>query len=192
MTIQRHFFNGGLLTTGILLSVAIVATTTASARDTQDDSSDSIETIVAGSVAEKVPEEIEEITVYGDKPLHALRREVYGAEENFFDVFNSLNDEDEFDVRCFYEIPSFTHIRRHVCRARFVIDATSADARMWRTEGPRIPTVPAATVIMQKENQMREIMEKLVFDHPELLQALNKYTETRQTLESEKDRRQEE
>jgi hypothetical protein len=39
---------------------------------------------------------------------------------------------------------------------------------------------------------MREIMEKLVFDHPELLQALNKYTETRQTLESEKDRRQEE
>jgi hypothetical protein len=61
--------------------------------------------------------------VYGDKPLFALRREVYRTEAHFRDVFSEINTDDEFDVRCFYEVPSFTHIRRHVCGAQFVIDA---------------------------------------------------------------------
>ena len=144
---------------------------------------------LAQEVAQAPIETMEEIIVYGDKSLHTLRQEVFRAEENFFAVFNTLNEDDEYDIRCFYEVPSFTHIRRHVCRAYFVSDATSAAAETWRTEGPRRPIVPAAAVIQTKKKRLREIMETLVAERPELLQALSEYTDAKQILESEKKRR---
>ncbi len=117
-----------------------------------------------------------------------MRREVYKAEENFFDLFSSLNQDDEYDVRCYYEVPSFTHIRRHVCRAKFVIDATSAES------APALGNVgafsrPAVYEIRRKKKIMRELMEALVAERPELLQALNDYTDKKQNLEAEKERR---
>jgi len=134
-------------------------------------------------------ESMEEITVYGDKPLHTLRREVYTAEENFFDVFSSINQDDEYDVRCYYEVPSFTHIRRHVCRAKFVIDATSAESAPAFSEGVGAFSRPAAYEIRRKKEKMRELMEALVAKSPEMAQALTEYTNTKQILESEKKRR---
>jgi hypothetical protein len=134
-------------------------------------------------------ESIEEITVYGDKPMPTLRREVYKAEGNFFDLFSSLNDHDEFDVRCYYEVPSFTHIRRHVCRANFVIEATSAASAPAFFETPGAFARPAVYTIRRKKERMRELMEAMVAEHPELAQALTQYADTKQVLESEKTRR---
>jgi len=144
--------------------------------------------IVSETVEQETPETIEEIVVYGDKPLHALRREVYRVEESFFELYSSLNQDDDFDVRCYYEVPSFTHIRRHVCRAKFVVDATSAEAG--RLLGKAVgPAVPAEVAIEAKKERFREVIETLVAEHPELLQALGEYTNARQVLESEKERR---
>lgn len=150
-----------------------------------------VEQIVSETVEAEPSESMEEIIVYGDKPLRALRRGVYRAEENFFDVFSSLNQDDEYDVRCYYENPSFTHIRRHVCRANFVVDATSAEsARFLGKVGG--PALPAELVIRTKRERLRELVEALVAERPELLQALSEYTDARQILESEKKRRTEE
>lgn len=136
-------------------------------------------------VAETPPESIEEIVVYGEKSLSNLRHEVYRTEENFFAAFNALNEEEEYDVHCFYEIPSFTHIRRHVCRANFVKDATANEYAGWRRGQP---ATPAKTVIMQKKRRLGEKMELLAAEHPKLLEALNKYTNAKQVLQSEKDK----
>jgi hypothetical protein len=134
--------------------------------------------------AEETPTEpIEEIVVYGEKLLGNLRHEVYRTEENFFAAFNSLNEEEEYDVHCFYEVPSFTHIRRHVCRANFVKDATADEYAGWRRGQP---AVPSKTVIMQKKKRLGIKMELLAAENPELLEALNKYTNAKQVLESEK------
>jgi len=140
-------------------------------------------------VDQESSETIEEITVYGDRSMSALRRQVYKAEANFFDVFSSLNQDDEYDVRCYYEVPSFTHIRHHVCRANFIIDATSAEAEIWRTEGPRRPISPASHKIQAKKKRLGELMETLIAERPELFQALNTYTEAKEILESERKRR---
>jgi hypothetical protein len=150
---------------------------------------ENINEIISETVEHELPEEVEEIIVYGNKPLHALRREVYRAEQNFFDVFNSLNEDDEYDVRCFYEIPSFTHIRRHVCRARFVSDATSAESAPWFSEQVGAINRPASIVIQRKKKRLREIIEALVAEHPELLQALSEYSDKKQILETEKEKR---
>ena len=141
---------------------------------------------LAQEVEQAPIETIEEIVVYGDKSLHTLRQAVFRAEENFFAVFSSLNEDDDYDIRCFYEVPSFTHIRRHVCRAYFVSEATSNAAETWRTEGPRHPIVPAAAIIQTKKKRLRQIMEALVAERPELLQALSEYTNAKQILESAK------
>lgn len=45
----------------------------------------------------------EEIVVFGQKSQSKLRREVYDAEEDFYALFNKLNDDADYDVRCFYE-----------------------------------------------------------------------------------------
>ena len=136
-------------------------------------------------------ESIEEIVVYGDKPLGTLRREVYKAEENFFDLFNSLNQDFEYDVNCYYEVPTGTHIRRHVCKANFVVDATSVQYVELRTRGPRYPTLPPELVIAKKKKILRQKMEAFVAEHPELLQALAEYTSTKATLKSERAARRE-
>ena len=136
--------------------------------------------------AEETPAEpIEEIVVYGEKSLGNLRHEVYRTEENFFATFNSLNKEEEYDVHCFYEIPSFTHIRRHVCRANFVKDATANEYAGWRRGQP---AVPARTVIMQKKRRLGIKLELMAVEHPALLEALNKYTDAKQVLKSEKEK----
>jgi hypothetical protein len=108
---------------------------------------------------------------------------VYKSEENFFAAFNTLNEEEEFDVHCFFEVPSFTHIRRYVCRANFVKDASAAEYAGWRRGQP---TVPSLTVILQKKRLLGAKMELLAAEHPELLEALNEYTDAKQVLDFEK------
>ena len=144
--------------------------------------------IVSQTAPSETSEPIEEITVYGDKPIHALRREVYRAEENFFDVFSSINEDDDYDVRCFYEVPSFTHIRRHVCRAKFVIDATSRESAAFLGQVGAM-SQPATFEIERKKERLRELMETMIAEHPELLQALIEYTDRKQILEAQKERK---
>jgi hypothetical protein len=170
----------------LLLDVPIGMSRVACAEEFEQKPEETIDEIISETVEQESSESIEEITVYGDKSLHDLRLEVYKAEENFFEVFNSVNEDDEFDVRCFYEVPSFTHIRRHVCRANFVTNATSGGAIVFMGADPQYPVVPAGTTIMQKKRRMQEIMESLVAERPELLQALSEYTDKKQTFESEK------
>lgn len=191
MSLQRdcrvsRFFTPGIVL--LLLHSTIDMGQIASADEFEQKSPETIDEIISETVEQESSESIEEIIVYGDKPLSALRREVYRVEENFFDLFSSLNEDDDYDVRCFYEVPSFTHIRRHVCRAKFVVDATSAES------APALGKVgsfsrPAVYEIRRKRERMREIMEALVAERPELLQALNKYADAKQILESEKERR---
>lgn len=173
MSVQRNLWTSWVFTAGVLMVGAFPSVSLCQPASDQG--------------VEEIPTKpIEEIVVYGEKSLPNLRREVYRKEENFFAVFSSLNDDDEYDISCFYEVPSFTHIRRHVCRANFVINATSAQAAIWRTEGPRYPVIPAQTVIMQKKRRLGVKMEKLAAEHPELLEALNEYTNAKQILQSEK------
>ena len=191
MFLQRNFKFRRFTTLGIVL--LLLHTTSGMSRITyaaedEQQSLENIDEIVSETVEQESSETIEEIVVYGEKPLHALRREVYRVEESFFDLYSSLNQDDDFDVRCYYEVPSFTHIRRHVCRAKFVVDATSAEAG--RLLGKAVgPALPADVVIEGKKEKFREVIEALVAEHPELLQALGEYTNARQILKSEKERR---
>jgi hypothetical protein len=160
----------------------------ANADELEQTSPTTLEASLAEATEASTSDEIEEIIVYGDQSMTQLRRKVYKAEENFFTLFSSFNEIEEYDVRCYYEVPSFTHIRRHVCRANFIIDAGSAAAQTWKTAGPSRIVVPAEWAIERKKKRLQEMMEEMVAEHPELLDALTDYTDVKQTLKSAQDR----
>lgn len=122
---------------------------------------------------------IEESVVVDKKSLAKLRREVFQAEEDFYSVFNKLNDEREYDVRCFYEKATGTNIKNHVCRARFVTSAFERHARRNRNDLSRAANQNADPILAEKTAKYEEKMGSLVDANPELQAALEKYNTLR-------------
>jgi len=124
-------------------------------------------------------ETIDDIVVVGQKSLSALRKDVFEAEEDFYAVFNKLNDEKDFDVRCHYEKATGTHIKNHVCRARFVTKAFERHARRNRGNMSSVANQGSDAIFEEKSAKYQVKMETLIADSPELQAAFAHYNTTR-------------
>ena len=120
-------------------------------------------------------ETIEDNVVVDQKSLSELRKDAYKAEEEFYSVYNKLNDEKEYDVRCFYEKTTGTNIKNHVCRARFVTNAYDRHARRNRNDMSRMANQGAIPIPAEKTARYQEILETLIAADPELQAALVRY-----------------
>ena len=120
-------------------------------------------------------EAIDDIVVVGQKSLSTLRKEVFKAEEEFYSVYNKLNDEKDYQVRCFYEKPTGTRIKNHVCRARFVTKAYSSHASRNGNDLSRVANQSSNPVFAEKTVKYQAHMESLVAENPELQAALGEY-----------------
>lgn len=78
--------------------------------------------------AEAASEQAEEIVVRGRR-LADFRVEVEQARVRAYDIFNEINSDDEFDVRCVHEKTTGTRMRQQVCRARFEDRISSTAAK---------------------------------------------------------------
>jgi hypothetical protein len=72
----------------------------------------------------------EEVVVRGKRPGQ-LRAEVEAARQRAYDVFNEINSNDEFDVRCRKETRTGTNVPTQVCRARFEDEISAAAAKAY-------------------------------------------------------------
>ncbi len=124
-------------------------------------------------------EVIDDIVVVGQKSISALRKDVFKAEEDFYSVFNKLNDESDYNVRCFYENATGTHIKNHVCRARFVTKAYSSHAARNGNDLSRVANQDANPGFAEKTAKYQAKMETLVAASPELQAALIRYNTKR-------------
>ena len=118
---------------------------------------------------------IEDIVDVSHKSLGKLRREAYKAEEDFYAVYNKLNDDKEYDVRCFTERSTGSNIKNHVCRARFVTQAYSKHARRNRNDVSRVANQDADPILVEKTAKYQENLETLIAANPELQAALVRY-----------------
>src|SRR5690606_12083183 len=73
---------------------------------------------------------LEEVVVRG-QPLSELRTALEMARVRVYDLFNDLNSDDAFDVRCRHEAATGTRMRQHICRPQFKDDISNASARAW-------------------------------------------------------------
>lgn len=122
---------------------------------------------------------IDDIVVVGKKSLSEMRKDVFEAEEDFYAVYNKLNDDPDYDVRCFYEQATGTHIKNHVCRARFVTKAFSSHAARNRNDMSRVANQDANPVLAEKTAKYQEKLESLIASDEELQAALIRYNTKR-------------
>jgi len=132
-------------------------------------------------------EVIDDIVVVGQKSLSTLRKEVFKAEEDFYSMFNKLNDNKDFNVRCFYENATGTHIKNHVCRARFVTKAYSSHAARNGGDLSRVANQDANPAFATKTAEYQAKMETLVDANPELQAALIRYNTVRAEFMAERE-----
>ncbi|MGI9260528.1 MAG: hypothetical protein ACR2QR_00760 [Woeseiaceae bacterium] len=121
----------------------------------------------------------EQQVAVSQKSMAELRRETYAAEEDFYEIYNKLNDDKEYDVRCFYEKPTGTNIKNHVCRAQFVTKAFQRHARRNRNNLSSVANQDADPVLAEKTQIYQAKMEALMAESPELQQAFSRYNTAR-------------
>jgi len=124
-------------------------------------------------------EATEEIVVVGDKSIGQLRREVYEAEEEFYDLYNALNDDPEYDVKCFYETSTGTHVKNHVCRAKFITDSYAKHAARNGNDLRRVANQDANPALAEKTATFEEKLGTLVNTDAELQAAFLRYNNAR-------------
>jgi hypothetical protein len=73
----------------------------------------------AGQRTAPVPQENPEEVIVRGRRLGELRFEIEQARIRAYDIFNEINSDDDFDVRCQDKSRSGTRMPQQVCRARF-------------------------------------------------------------------------
>ncbi len=121
-------------------------------------------------------EAIEDIVVVGQKSMGELRRDVFQSEEDFYSLYNKLNDDNEYDVRCYYEAPTGVRTKQHVCRPVFFSKARNRDDLTRRINPDTDP------VIADKLVKLQEKLETLIATNPELQVAMARYNTARARL----------
>ena len=131
-------------------------------------------------------EEIEEIVVFGTKSLGQFRDQMHRAEVKVFDLFNSFNDDDEFNIHCRRIAPTGTRIKKRVCKPNYVLDLIANEtAASWGG----LPFVYPSALIRRKDEILQAKMEALLMERSDLVKALNEFTIAKQEFDSEYQRR---
>jgi len=122
--------------------------------------------------ADAVSDDVPEVVV--ESKLYKLREAIIEAEDRFHARYNELNDDHQYDIRCSWEAPTGTLLKRRHCEARFAIEAAQQDVgNMLSTTGTGGVFVPWAQIT--NANRMAELknhMMQVIRSHPELIKLL--------------------
>ena len=134
-------------------------------------------------------ETIEEIIVYGDKSLTRLRHEQYRAQEDFFDLFNTLNSNDAFDIKCDFVTFLGERRRHHICQPNFGKKFEAEMTQRMIQEGTWGVAPHHLNLLEKKREQLWIEMAELVDEHPELNKSFQNLDKVKRVYESERQRR---
>lgn len=116
---------------------------------------------------------IESSAAASQKSMADLREDVWQSEDDFYTLYNKLNDDSLYDVRCSNEAPIGSRIKTHVCRPVFLLRALS------RGEINRMTNLEKNPAIAEKMARFREKLGTLIAANPELQAAADTFTSAR-------------
>ena len=128
-------------------------------------------------------EVIENIIVASQKSPGDLRRDLFRSEKDFYSIYNKLNDDSLYDVRCTKEAPTGSVIRSQVCRPMFLARAIREGKVNYATD------LDTNSIIAGKIATFRKNLETLVAANPELQSALATFNLARARLMADKESR---
>jgi len=134
-------------------------------------------------------EAIEEIIVYGDKSLTRLRHEQYRAQEEFFNLFNTLNSNDKFDIKCDYVTFLGVRRRHHLCQPKFGKKFEADMAERMILEGEWAVAPHHWNLVEKNRELLFTEMVELVKEHPELNKSFHNMVKVKRVYEFERQRR---
>jgi len=111
---------------------------------------------------------------------------MYDAEEVLYDVYNSLNSDDDFDIHCYKEAPTGSKIKRRFCKTEKLGKILSEQTQAMIRGEPYV--FPTAEINEMNEHMLAEMTE-LASKNPEYRKALEMYYGKKLTWESEHKRR---
>ena len=148
------------------------------------------------SEVERAPEEI---IVYGQKNIVILQNELYRAEESFFDLYNMLNSDDAFDVKCKKHQKSIQERRRaHRCVPSFALEYEAwVASRYYRSMrngfvgmlDPAFANLEYQARVRVQERKMWAEIRDLIETNPEFIDEIKELQRANRALVAEKSRR---
>ena len=132
----------------------------------------------------------QEIIVSSQMSMIQLRSLIIEKEESMFDLYNELNEDDYYDMRCYWEAPMNSKIKEWVCNPEFLIQAKTEEAssHIIRAQGfTSIPPRPVFGIVVSEYPKMKERMGEIMADHPELFDAVIELNELREELGARED-----
>ena len=129
---------------------------------------------------------MEELTVIAPQSLQTMREKLVRAEDDVLAVFNSLNDDDDYDIYCVRETPLGSNIPVRVCRAKFV-DKEQAQAAQDYLGG--LGYVDPIGQLRYREGILRQKMATLMEESPDLFQALMAYYDLKTGYDEQREER---
>jgi len=129
------------------------------------------------AVAEEQEGAIDDIVVTGQKPIGDLRRDLWKAEDEFYSLYNELNEDNDYDVRCRWESPTGVRKKYQVCRPVFFSEARN------RRENLNRPIDPATDpALAERLDTLQQKIETLVASNADLQVAMVNYNNARSRL----------
>jgi len=141
---------------------------------------------VAADEADETDEVVDEITVMGVRDLGALRTELMRAEDEVYDLYNEINEDDDYDIVCKRVALIGSQIKRRVCQARIYRDALSE-----ATEDDEGGILYVGSIVNEQKHGkiLREKMRDAANKNPQLIVALKNRYALEQKFNQERDKK---
>jgi hypothetical protein len=121
-----------------------------------------------------------------EKSLDSLREEFYGAENDFYGLFNSINSSDDFDVDCRDEVPFGRKDKVHACKADFLrkYEAKLASFYSRRMSGVGAKSPPDADEVDAKQEQLRNEISAAISGNAEVQKSYARLVDAKRNYEA--------
>lgn len=150
----------------------------------------------------------EEIVVNAPESMLRLRQEIYRAEDNLFDIYNSLNDDDQYDIKCAMEHVPGSRMQVRVCRPVYFNTAMEEEGEAYYDQlsgliggAPTVPGQnfypamgsrtwtqgPGATALGHHNARMEEKLRAVIAESPEFIEAVRQYNVLKEAYDSRRE-----
>jgi hypothetical protein len=134
-------------------------------------------------VAEEL--ELDEAVVKGTQ-LWKLRQDMVKTEEQFYQLFNELNKEDDYDVHCQMEAPLGTRLKKRICRIAFYEDA-EAEAAQALVRGEMV--IDPNVILLERKTDYTKHTLAIINSDQRLLKLVRQREELEKKYNAERKRR---
>ncbi len=129
---------------------------------------------------------LEEIIVVAPRSLSSMRVEIRRAEENVLALFNAINDDHDYDIRCRQEAPLGSHIPVRICNPRFVDRLIGRETQLFLRTGVYAEPVGE---IRQHQEILNEMMRTMAEENPELRDEMQLFFQLKTRYDAEREER---